>query len=127
MIKNKYLKIYTVLIALFLLNGCKAPYPFMDKGELYYPPYKNLTPDQMRQRDYLMENPKTDSRTKNAILSGSIFIGMSQDQVFASWGKPDHKSNTKTPRGFISQWIYESGDYLYFLNDVLYDNKKKLN
>lgn len=114
---------FTVILS---LSGCKAPYPFMDKGELYYPPYEKLTPQQMIQRQYVLDHKNLDSRTKNAILSGSIFQGMTTDEVIASWGEPDNKSTAKTPQGHIAQWIYNTGDYLYFLNGILYENKKQL-
>lgn len=124
---QKCLIIIVFFAAAVFITGCKAPYPFMNKGELYYPPYKHLTPEQMRQREYILNHKDLDARTKNAILSGSIFKGMNTEEVIASWGKPKTKSSARTPRGIISQWVYDSGDYLYFTQGILYDNKKLVN
>ena len=50
---------------------------------------------------------------REAILAKKVGLGMSTDDVIASWGKPDHVNTTLTAYGKTEQWIY--GDaYLYF-------------
>ena len=41
---------------------------------------------QMLREAYVRNHPNIDSETKSAILNGKIFIGMTADQVRASWG-----------------------------------------
>ncbi|MCC7041085.1 MAG: hypothetical protein IT516_12325 [Burkholderiales bacterium] len=49
-----------------------------------------------------------------------VRIGMTQDEVLASsWGKPHHVNTTTTSYGVREQWVYDSGNYLYFRNGIL--------
>ena len=60
---------------------------------------------------------------KQDILKGIIKIGMTKDQVLASWGKPDDINKTVTQYNTHEQWVYNSGSYysryLYFDGDQL--------
>jgi len=55
---------------------------------------------------YVNSHPGLDDKTREAILKGQIFIGMTAEQVEASWGSPDkiHKSVGAT--WSREQWVY---------------------
>jgi ATPase subunit of ABC transporter with duplicated ATPase domains len=55
---------------------------------------------------------------REAILAKKVGLGMSADDVIASWGKPDHVNTTVTAFGKHEQWVYGS-TYLYFEEGVL--------
>jgi len=55
---------------------------------------------------------------RELILKGSICIGMTKDEVKASWGEPDDINRTITRWGVEEQWIY-GNTYLYFENNKL--------
>jgi len=58
------------------------------------------------------------ARHKKLILEGSICIGMTKDEVKASWGEPDDINRFIYEWGTKEQWIY--GDtYLYFEGNKL--------
>lgn len=44
--------------------------------------------DQSRRDQYLQVNPQTEPRISAAITEGSIVIGMTKEEVIASWGYP---------------------------------------
>lgn len=49
-----------------------------------------------------------------------VALGMTKEQVIASsWGKPRDVNRTQTEYGLTEQWVYGSGNYLYFRNGVL--------
>jgi len=52
--------------------------------------------------------------------SEGVRIGMSKADVLASnWGKPERINRTTNAYGTREQWVYGSGNYLYFEDDVL--------
>ncbi|HBA88530.1 MAG TPA: hypothetical protein DCZ75_11285 [Geobacter sp.] len=54
------------------------------------------------------------------IEEGKIFIGMSAEQVVASWGEPDDMNRSVGKWGVHEQWVYRGANtYLYFENDKL--------
>lgn len=49
-----------------------------------------------------------------------VSIGMSAERVLlSSWGKPEKINRTTNKFGESEQWVYGSGNYLYFRNGVL--------
>ena len=49
-----------------------------------------------------------------------VSIGMSAERVLLSnWGKPEKINRTTNKFGEREQWVYGSGNYLYFENGVL--------
>lgn len=49
-----------------------------------------------------------------------VTIGMTTEQVLdSSWGKPRMVNSTTTAGGTHQQWVYDSGNYLYFENGKL--------
>ena len=81
-----------------------------------------------RRTSFVEEHPQLDDRTKQAILEGQIFVGMTKGQVTASWGKPKDINRTVTQYSVSEQWIYRlpplgdyypSANYLYFDDGIL--------
>lgn len=51
---------------------------------------------------------------------GSVHLGMTRDQVYAScFGKPDRINTTATSRGKDEQFVYSSGTYIYLTNGIV--------
>jgi hypothetical protein len=67
-----------------------------------------------RLEDYVQAHPEH----REAILAKKVGLGMSTDDVIASWGKPDQVNTTVTAYGKHEQWVYGS-TYLYFEEGVL--------
>lgn len=69
---------------------------------------------------YVKWHPNTDENIKNCILSGQITIGMTKEQVFASWGKPWRIHKSVGSWGIHEQWRYghyfSSGSVIYYLH-----------
>jgi hypothetical protein len=64
------------------------------------------------------ENPKWSNKVCSAIVESKIFIGMTGEQVVASWGEPNNINRTITINVKHEQWIY-AHHYLYFDNGIL--------
>jgi hypothetical protein len=62
-----------------------------------------------RLEEYVQAHPEY----REAILAKKVGLGMSTDDVIASWGKPDHVNTTVTAYGKHEQWVY-GNTYLYF-------------
>jgi hypothetical protein len=65
-----------------------------------------------------------DGRVAAAIAKRQVVIGMTEEEVIRSWGRPDKLNRTLTARTVSEQWIYERGSisqstYLYMENGVL--------
>lgn len=59
-------------------------------------------------------------RVLKAIEKKEIFLGMTKDQVIASWGLPGKINQSVGGWGVHEQWIYgDYGPYLYFENNKL--------
>jgi len=60
---------------------------------------------------------------KEAIRNKQVMIGMTKDDVIASWGRPDDINRSISASGTSEQWVYERGDYdsqyVYFDNGVV--------
>lgn len=54
-----------------------------------------------------------------AILKGSVYVGMSKEMAREAWGKPLDINTTITSYGRHEQWVYGDGNYLYFDDDKL--------
>ncbi len=53
------------------------------------------------------------------INENRVVIGMSAKMCRAAWGEPDHINRTVTKYSTSEQWVYDSGNYLYFENGKL--------
>lgn len=63
-------------------------------------------------------------RLELAIAGKRVFIGMTEEEVLRSWGKPNKINKSISARSVHEQWIYENGkvggsQYLYLENGVL--------
>jgi len=76
-----------------------------------------------RRRQWFVEiNPQLPNKIKKSILAGEVFIGMTAEQVRASWGSlaRDQINRNVGNWGVHEQWVYEDlGTYLYFENGIL--------
>lgn len=52
-------------------------------------------------------------RVWSAIERGTVYIGMTQEQVRMSWGEPKEINRTSLPSAVNEQWVYGSGNYVY--------------
>jgi hypothetical protein len=69
--------------------------------------------------EYLDAHPEFSLEDKQNIREQRIWIGMTSEQAFVSWGRPEKKNISTYAFGTHEQWVYGSGAYLYFINGVL--------
>ena len=77
-----------------------------------------------RRQTYAESHPNLEHAVRNAIFNRRIIIGMTQEQVTASWGRPQRVKRTIYSFGVYEQWIYD-GWYLNFENGILTTRKMK--
>lgn len=67
------------------------------------------------------DQARNDEACKKAKLErGSVKLGMTQAQVRqCGWGEPSDVNRTTDKYGVHEQWVYGSGNYLYFQNGRL--------
>lgn len=53
------------------------------------------------------------------IAEGKVAIGMNQKMVIDSWGKPSDINRDIYSFGVHEQWVYGSGNYVYFKDGVV--------
>jgi periplasmic protein TonB len=58
-------------------------------------------------------------RIKRTVLEERIEIGMTSEQVTASWGRPQSINETITAASRHEQWVYPGPTYLHFINGTL--------
>lgn len=65
----------------------------------------------------------TQMRAQDAIANGKVFIGMTADEVIASWGDPTAVNRTVTAASNSEQWVYRRGSfeaqYVYLRNGIV--------
>jgi hypothetical protein len=66
----------------------------------------------------IAKHPDWEDRSIEAIACGSIMMGMTGDEVRASWGAPEHINSTQLSSYLSEQWVYAS-DYVYLENGVV--------
>jgi len=78
---------------------------------------------QQMSRNAYVNTHVLDDSTKVNILAGNINFGMTEEQVFASWGGPWNVVTSVGRWGEVSEWTYGAVGspitYLYFENGVL--------
>ena len=85
-----------------------------------------------RRQAYVAAHPTLDTDIKWAILEGKVGVGMTPEQVIASWGRPHDINRNVGSWGVNEQWVYGymkfygsgargfvSTHYLYFENGRL--------
>ncbi|MHC4204392.1 MAG: hypothetical protein ACYSTT_07050 [Planctomycetota bacterium] len=103
-------RLITIICSLlFILNGCSF--------------YEDFAVSRRRQA-YLYSHPDSKYYVRIAIMYGEILIGMTQEQVKASRGRPQRVKRNVYSFGVYEQWIYDSW-YLNFENGILTSRKVK--
>jgi len=69
-------------------------------------------------KEYVFTHPQLSDRILEAILNAKVLIGMPEEAVFASWGKPERKNVSVGSYGRHETWVYGS-TYLFFENGVM--------
>lgn len=128
---------YFLIKTLFSFNQDSIPSPAtfksvkMDQALTMPTQYHYKEPRLQESRStYLSNNPNLPENVKEAILNGTICIGMSKDMVLASWGKPYHVNKSVGKWGDSEQLSYDyicskntyngiCQAYLYIENGIL--------
>lgn len=118
---NKKQLMILLVIVVFVLTGC-----ITSEG------LKKLPEEKLRysagfyaantyRQEIASRHPEWDENIKQNILKGKVSIGMTGQQVRASWGDPYKINRTVTKSGSHEQWIYGvyKAIYLYFDNGIL--------
>jgi hypothetical protein len=71
------------------------------------------------ERISLIKAKKWPANIEKAVLEGKVQIGMTDEQVRMSLGKPVTVNRTVTANTVTEQWVYGSSTYLYFRDGVL--------
>lgn len=71
-----------------------------------------------RRNWYVANTPSLPVRIRETILEGSLVLGMTEEQVLASWGWPRDTNRTVAAFGTMEQWVY--GYYIAERNGVTY-------
>ena len=64
-------------------------------------------------------DPTWDEQLIEAIKQRKIRIGMTEQQLLLSWGKPDKVNSTVGAYGVHEQWVYGQSQYVYMKNGKL--------
>jgi hypothetical protein len=115
-------KTFYVFITLMFLLGCEAM--------TIHPGHNSIWVNKdARRQNYINFYSETPLEIKQLILEGKIQIGMTQEQVEASWGYPNEVSSYSGRRGLVECWQYGKGSFgrytkstvrfLYFNDRVL--------
>jgi hypothetical protein len=72
----------------------------------------------------LQSHPEWPQKTRLAIANNEILIGMTKDQLLASWGLPNDINRSVYPKVIREQWVYgppfhDYEAYVYVDNDVV--------
>ena len=102
-----------IIIGVLLLQGCANVSPITRKDN-------PIT----RRKDYVQKHPELKENIRQAILEGKVRLGMTKEQVIASWGEPYNKSTFGSVWGTTEQWTY--GTCLYGCTILDFDNQGKL-
>jgi hypothetical protein len=107
--KKQYGDAYTTL------SKCEGFYPTGSDGEKLHKKASDLKIAELEK-----ESAAIAKREKIKKKKEGVRIGMSQQDVLdSSWGKPTKINTTTRASGVREQWVYGSGNYLYFENGTL--------
>ena len=123
----KHLTPFSVIITLSGLYGCATMTP--EKAASWD---TQMLCDTLSLSKGYANNPNTEiiftelesrnqfsSQELEAINNGSIFLGMSQNAMYCSWGKPQVENSTVGAWGVKIQHVYPNGNYVYTSNGVV--------
>lgn len=97
----RILKPFLAMVVLWGGSGCALDYH-----------YRHEQGAQRRRSEYVEANPGQPERAKSLILEGRVCLGMSSEQVLASWGPPIKRNRSVSRWGVREQWIYHNV-YIY--------------
>lgn len=109
--KANYQGIKGSIIDVYLLQNKE----YLELRRKFVPEIKPLTPEQKK----ALLIKKYGSYYANLIIKKEIRIGMTKSMVIDSWGNPEDINRTAGVWGVHEQWVYDSGNYLYFENGKL--------
>ena len=102
------------LLLVFAVTGCAA---------MFRDPAKEM---QEYRQSWVDNHPDWSGKVRRQVLAGKISIGMTEEQVRASWGTPYDINRSVGSWGEHEQWVYvtfegrwRSYQYLYFENGRL--------
>ncbi|MDD5005824.1 MAG: hypothetical protein PHS93_04900 [Candidatus Omnitrophica bacterium] len=89
--------------------------------------YINTEEDRKVLREEMIKrHPEWTPAMKALVEEGRIAIGMLEEQVLSSWGKPKNINKNAGPQGVFEQWLYGGGHisydttyYVYLQNGVV--------
>lgn len=104
------MRFFLLIITFFLLFSCT-------------PPKKH-----MRER-YVNENPELRSGIKKAVIDGDVIVGMTKEQVYASWGTPIFRGEKTEKDITYEYWTFPDKKNspfvnLYFQGDIVVKMEK---
>ena len=125
-----------ILALCFSLTGCaffgiitKENAMTMDKTELHRTiSLGGINPNakDIARKELIRRHPEWSEQVKSGILNGKILIGMTKEQVLASWGEPGKINRSVGTWGVHEQWVYGgcsqyrcNYNYLYFEEEIL--------
>ena len=88
------------LVFLFFFSGCTTTFA--------------MKPSQTQRKKFVEDNSIKNDRIREAILTGEVVLGMTEEQVLASWGQPDDTSSWKKN----DRWM-EEGEEIWFYNSSM--------
>ncbi|MCJ7812236.1 hypothetical protein MUP95_02815, partial [bacterium] len=71
-----------------------------------------------RREEFIYTHPNISQEFKEAILNGTVILGMTKDMVIAIWGFPNDTNRTVTTYGTHEQLVYPD-IYFYFEDGIL--------
>ena len=99
-------------LSLILENNKKEQIPIdIDRINDYYWVFKSEDAEKFKK--------KFGNDLWNLILNGKMKIGMTKEMAKLSWGEPKKINETIMKNSKSEQWVYSSGNYLYFTNNIL--------
>lgn len=87
------MKKYFLLIIIMLLVGCSTL---------------------PKRQEYIANHPELSEKLKSNILKAEISIGMTPEQVLASWGEPSTKGSSINQYYTSEHWVYYDTYIVYF-------------
>jgi len=98
------IKILSLMVIGLMFMGCVATLRSINP-HLYPPTVKE-------RKAYIEANPQLTLVVKTMILGGEVIIGMTQDEVKASRGRPYKVNRTSTAYGIREQWVMGPMDFM---------------
>lgn len=116
---NKYIIVWVLI--LLTLSGCVTAESLKKLPDEKLRYSSGFYAENMYRREVVSRHPNWPEKTRQAILEGSVFVGMTKEQVRASWGEAYEVNRTLTQYGVHEQWVYGIYKYsfLYFDDGIL--------